>query len=376
MNSLTKLTRKAPQGAWPSASLGLILLCAFVASEDGFGPSSAGRSARWPEAVFRVLKGKHLLLYATDIDAKRIHVREPFGVVLLCGGPYGDIDDPVPKSLRDAFLKTFPINPLKNKILLQAEDITSEHDFHDSYDDILIFETDLAQIVELIILFCESEGSLAELGAFSVIDEIMKRLFVIVREKYWTQPSFIKLGPLKRIEREVGRAAIQVVADHDVGLEINSAKNVDKKKLEGILECSLAERLKKPHEPTTFDQMRAGHVIKLIVGLVQEYGALTRQEIQWLIDSLGVQKSEQQIRGYLRCAMAVNWLIVISKGANDYYVPTKESIEKGQDAATLHMKEGAQELNKSRRRTAIREYWMENDKLRFAAIQQSGSGHV
>jgi hypothetical protein len=334
------------------------------------------RSARWPKAVLRVLKGKQLLPFVEDIDAEQIHVREPFDVVLLCGGEFGDISDPVPKSLRDAFLKALPPKALKDKELLQAEDITKQYDFHESYDDLLIFETDLAQIVELIILFCESEGSLAELGAFAATDGIVERLFVVVREDHWNAPSFVRLGPLRRISREVGRHAIQVVADSDVGLVGKSASRVDKNKLVEILEEPLTNRLAGSREPTTFDHRRAGHVIKLIVGLIQEYGALTREEITWLLKELGAEKTDAQIRGYLRCAIAVNWLVMVSKGANDYYVLTASSNAKGDDAATLTMKDGAKQPDKKRRRFHIRQLWKENDKTRFAAIQQAVGGTV
>ncbi len=255
--------------------------------------------------------------------------------------------------------------------MIQAEDITREFDFFRSYDDLLVFETDLAQIVELIILFCESEGSLAELGAFSMIEDIMKRLFVVVSEKHWNEPSFVKLGPLRRIEREVGREAIHVVADDDVGIEGRITRNIDKNKLIELLEAPLEQRLHVIREPTTFDRERPGHIIKLIVGLVQEYGAITMQEISQFLKFLGAEKRDDQIRGYARCGIAVNWLTIISKGGRDYYVQTRASIEKGEDAATLPMKKGVGEANKQRRRAAIREYWREKDKLRFAAIQQA-----
>ncbi|MBK4723488.1 retron St85 family effector protein [Azospirillum sp. YIM DDC1] len=333
------------------------------------------RSARWPKAIFRVLKGKQLLPYAEDIDVERIHVKEPFDVILLCGGQYGDIGDPTPKSLRDAFLKAFPPpKAINNLELIQAEEITKQFDFRKNYDDILMFETDIAQIVRLIILFCESEGSLAELGAFAVIDEIMNRLFVVIRENHWNEPSFIKLGPLQRISREVGREAIHVVADDDVGLNGKSATSVDKKKLVEMLDGPLEQRLSATRDSTTFDQGRAGHVIKLIVGLVQEYGALTAQEISWILKLFNTEKSDNQIRGYLLCAISVGWLTCISKGSKDYYVQTSLSVSKGIDAAVLPMKEGAKEMNKSRRRLAIRQHWMEKDKLRFAAIQQASKG--
>lgn len=316
-----------------------------------------------------------MLPYAEDIDVEGIHVKEPFDVILLCGGQYSDISEPTPKSLRDAFLKAMPPpKSINNLDLLQAEEVTKQFDFRENYDDILMFETDLAQIVRLIILFCESEGSLAELGAFAVIDEIVNRLLVVVRENHWNEPSFVKLGPLQRISRKVGREAIHVVADDDVGLEGKSAANVDKKKLVDMLDGSLEQRLKAAKDSTTFDQSRAGHVIKLIVGLVQEYGALTVPEISWILRILNAERTEEQIRGYLLCAISVGWLACISKGSKDYIVQTKVSLSRGVDAAVLPMREGAKEMNKPRRRLAIRQHWMEKDKLRFAAIQQADKG--
>jgi hypothetical protein len=202
----------------------------------------------------------------------------------------------------------------------------------------------------------------------------MKRLFVVIREEHWNEPSFVKLGPLRRIEREVGREAIHVIADHDVGLEGKSAAKVDKKKLVEMLEGPLERRVNTVREPTTFDPRRAGHVIKLIVGLVQEYGALTLREISWLLKVLGAEKSDDQIRGYLCCAAAVDWLTTVSKGTNDYYVQTASSIAKGVDAATLPVKEGTKDTSKMRRRAVIREHWKEKDKLRFAAILQAAKG--
>lgn len=315
-----------------------------------------------------------MLPYFEDIDVERIHVEDPFDVILLCGGQYGDIDDPVPKSLRDAFLKIFPHpKSLKGKEIINAEEITKNYDFNKSYEDILAFETDLAQIVDLIIIFCESEGSLAELGAFSVINEILKRLFVIIREKHWSEASFVKLGPLRRVEQSVGRDAIQVVADQDVGLDEKSAAKVDKNKLSEMLDDALDRRLRLPKEPTTFNRACDGHVIKLVVGLVQEYGALTISEILLILRAFSVDVTEDKLRGYLLCAIAVKWIAVISKGGNDYYVQTSAS-SKGREAATLRMKEGAKEKNKQRRRLAIRENWEENDKLRYAAIKQACGG--
>lgn len=126
-------------------------------------------------------------------------------------------------------------------------------------------------------------------------------------------------------------------------------------------------RLKEPKDPSTFNPASAGHVIKLIVGLVQEYAALTFSEISSVLRSFRVKKNDEDIKGYMLCAMAVGWLTIGSRGGNDYYIPTA----KGADAATFHMKDHAQQKNKLRRRAIIREHWKSNDRLRFGAIRAS-----
>lgn len=133
-----------------------------------------------------------------------------------------------------------------------------------------------------------------------------------------------------------------------------------------LLKVPLEQRLNERREPTTFDPTRPGHIIKLIVGLVQEYAALTKHEIVALLTLLGVKKLPEEVQGYLLCAKAVGWLRVVSKGSHDFYVDTA----KGEDAATFHMKEGAREKNKLRRRSSIREHWKHSDVIRHAAIRQ------
>lgn len=212
-----------------------------------------------------------MLPYAEDLDADKIHVQVPQHVIFLCGGPVSSLAEKIPRSLRDAFYKILDNPILRKRELMLAEDVTAQLVAFDKYNNILDLETDLAQIVELIVLFCESEGSLAELGAFAATNEIAKRLFVVVREKHWNSLSFIKLRPLRLIETEHGRDSIYVVDDDDVGMRGDSASDVSPETLKNRLHSPLEIRLAKPREPTTFDANRPGHVIKLIVGLIQEY---------------------------------------------------------------------------------------------------------
>jgi hypothetical protein len=308
-----------------------------------------------------------VLPYAQDLDADKIHVRAPTNVIFLCGGQISSLSEPIPLSLRDAFLKILDNPAIAGSDIIQAEDITSDLAFFNRYDNLLDFETDLAQLVELIVLFCESEGSLAELGAFALINEIAQRLFVIVREKHWNELSFIKLGPLKFIENNYGRDSIYVIDDVAVGLKGSDASGVDINALKALLTDPLSKRLQKPREPSTFDEKRSGHVIKLIVGLVQDYGALRSQELLDLLTLLNVLTvTKQSLDRYILCAEAVGWLKMVSKGTYDYVVAVNTKLE----AATIFLKPTAPEKNRTRRRLLIREHWKNNDGLRFSAIAQ------
>jgi hypothetical protein len=312
-----------------------------------------------------------VLPYSEDLDAERIHVQVPTHVIFLCGGPVSSLSETIPLSLRDAFYKILDNPVLRKRELILAEEITARLAAFDKYKNILELETDLAQIVELIVLFCESEGSLAELGAFAVIDEIAQRLFVVVREKHWEELSFIKLGPLRLIEQEHGRDSIYVINDEDVGIHGNSASAVSPDTLKDQLLNPLTIRLEKPREPTTFDATRSGHVIKLVVGLVQEYGALQVTEISALLKSLNVTTTtEERIHRYLFCAENVGWLRKVSKGTVDYFVAVATKL----DAAVIHSKASAKEKNRPRRRLLIREHWQKHDAQRFKAISQIFKG--
>jgi predicted RNA binding protein YcfA (HicA-like mRNA interferase family) len=100
--------------------------------------------------------------------------------------------------------------------------------------------------------------------------------------------------------------------------------------------------------------------------LIQEYGALDIEEIDFLLKLLNAAKEREQIQGYLLCAESVGWLEKLSKGSTDFFVAKKTKM----DAATIPLKTTAQIKNKTRRRVLIREHWKRTDAPRFKGIVQ------
>jgi hypothetical protein len=298
------------------------------------------------------------------LDTTSIRVQAPTDVIFLCGGQITDLAKPAPASLRDAFLKIAD-NPLgrRRRELVLAEDVNVSYLSRPTYSDLLAFETDFAQICELIILFSESEGSLAELGAFAMVEEIATRLLVVVRDKHFQQNSFIKLGPLLSLQNRRGEEAVYVVDDDDIGMQGDSCAAVNLEVLKDRMARAIDRRLSEIKEPSRFDAARSGHLIKIIVGFIQEFGGLTIEEICELLRQLNVIKSPAEVDALLLCAEAVSWVKQERKGYATYFFA-----QKGRDATQMSLSDQAPARDKARRRTLIRQYWRQHDEDRYRGI--------
>src|SRR3569623_2059839 len=301
------------QGAYALSTFGCLVRCFaeshFIVPIWGSGRERCkiafGRSARFHIALFRSI-GKRMVPFVEDLSVDKLHVQAPTEIIFLCGGPYTDLSEPGTASMRDAFLKVASHPALGSRDIVLAEDFTSLSIFSAYYEDILEFETDLSQITELILLFCESAGSFTELGSFASAPEIAARLLVIIRESDWKEDSFIKLGPLRFLER-LYKHSVFVVENEVAGTANGSAPKIDLDKFRKTLDEPLRARISIEKDPSTFDPERVGHVIKLVVGLIQEYGALEFPEIIDLLVIFGITLEEKRLRSYLLCATTVNW---------------------------------------------------------------------
>lgn len=303
--------------------------------------------------------------FVEDLSVEKLHVQAPTEIIFLCGGPYTAISESGTVSMRDAFRKVSAHPALGSRDIVLAEDFTRLSVFSAHYEDILEFETDLAQITELIILFCESAGSFTELGSFASAPEIAARLLVFIRDHHWKQDSFIKLGPLRFLMRCFERSVF-VIEDSVVGIIGDSVEKIDLDRFKAALDEPLRARISEVKEPSTFDPTRTGHVIKLIVGLVQEYGALEVTEILELLPVFGVHIDKRRLGAYLLCASTVEWIEEQKKGFRDFIVAKADN-----PAIHFVAKGGALPKNRARRRLLIREHWEENDPPRFRAISQA-----
>ncbi|TGR29099.1 MULTISPECIES: retron St85 family effector protein [unclassified Mesorhizobium] len=305
------------------------------------------------------------------IDANSIRVMAPSPIILLCGGPI-EVETPNPSSLREAFTRIYERPGLNAYATVTPEEFEIFAP-HGQYTDWLSFESEFAQIVDLIVLFSESYGSVAELGAFSMVEEIALRLLVVIDDRSYNDKSFIKLGPILYLESKYGKSSICVVNRNDVKIErITNVEGVDLDRLAENLISAIEARRQDYKEHTTFDASRPGHLIKLIVGLIQHYGALTAVEIEVLLYALELKVPTTKIPDYLLCAANAGWIVKDKRGLQEYYC-AKPNIKQ---AVTYKIRKdiAAEDKDRDRWRTRVIAYWKDKEPVRFSSIQSALKG--
>ncbi len=269
-----------------------------------------------------------------------------------------------PISLRDAFYKITEFKPLRGTPVVRAEDVEAFHIAQAKYSDLLTFELDLAQLSKLTLIFSESYGSLAEFGAFCIVPEIAKRTLVLIRSDHYEESSFIRLGLIQFMKANYGEHSYFVMDRKALGLAGIVVTNGTVKDLEAVLESPVNLRISEIENPTTFDKDSTGHRIKLIVGLLQEFGALLIDEISALLIAFDLDLPHEMIERYLLCAEAAGWIVRKRKGFREF--AAARDLER--DAANFRFKPGSLDGTASRRRAERRLQIKSDDPERFLAI--------
>lgn len=256
-------------------------------------------------------------LSAIDLGSARV-VRRP-DLVLLCGGKLrvDEGEHPSCRSFFHAFLKESG-SEIEDRVLL-AEQVLEYFALTQSYRDLLTFERDLAHMCLLTILFIESPGSIAELGSFSVLNEINAKLLVIIHQQYANKQTFIWRGPVAYIEECVrpDHAVSQVMSYHwersPVAFDDADSLLED---VEGI--CGSYPR------STAFEVDNPAHAMLLILELLAIQRLATRKEIREQMSYLFGSNVEYPVARWLELLEALGLIEAKRYRGMDYLHPTDE----------------------------------------------------
>lgn len=184
-----------------------------------------------------------------------------------------------PKSYRDAFYRwLLNQRPDLKNLLLFPESYNDWSDFS-TYSDLLLFEEDLGYLTSAVLIFLESPGSIAELGAFSRIPSLRKRLMVVVKDIHHPKKSFISLGPIRSI-KETNKHPHSVC-------EIPDEKPDQLEKHIPAIVDMLDQKRKRAYSTEHYDETNHQHEILLILDLINLFSVILRTELLSLVSHFG-----------------------------------------------------------------------------------------
>lgn len=257
--------------------------------------------------------------FLARINFSDTRVRAYRGFLFLCGGEHSPDYEPLLSARHVLYheLVSGRHSDLASRLKV-AEDIQDW--FRDGkYGDLVTFEEHLAGLSSVILLIVESPGSIAELGAFAVTPAISGRLIALIDEQHFEADSFIRLGPINRLESETARK-VSVHDWHDVDAMGRRSPAYAKLQphLASILE-DVRKLLREQDREQVYRSSEPGHTMILICELCDLFGALSHQEIARYMSFVDSAISSARIDQYLFLLEKCDILRIKAKGQGRYY---------------------------------------------------------
>ena len=249
--------------------------------------------------------------------------------------------------------------------IFRPEEISSWH-ADGVFKNLMSFELELAAICSLVVIILESEGAIAELGAFSQFPELGDKLIAICPEHFRNATSFINLGILRFI----------------VAKESTNVKSYpwDPKKVpfeipQEIVEDAAADiqvELDKLQKTQILKVTHYSHVAVLVCELLRLFTALKESEILEYLNFLGAGVTRESLKGKLFLLTEFRLVKIQHYSDAHFYLRGNEPYHK----LRLAPKDSSKPLDLLRIEMECLEYYKNNSKHRNrnrAILQASGA---
>jgi hypothetical protein len=231
---------------------------------------------------------RSILLSNIDSAKSRVELSDT-PIVLLCGGSVAplkvnpDDDDPPIASLRDAISRTNTAYEI-----FRPEEITSWQ-ADGVFKNLMTFEADLASICSLVVIVLESPGSLAELGAFSQLPDLSKKIIVIRSSDFQDDTSFINLGILRYIA-ESHESSIK-----SYPWNILNPQSITEEMIDDVI-SDIKFELSELKKSEVFKPCQSSHIVVLICEIINYFTALKEHEIFEYLTIVGTKINKDELR--------------------------------------------------------------------------------
>ena len=247
------------------------------------------------------------------VAPEKTRIESLFPLILVFGGDT-DVSKDKYQSCRNVFLQWAHEKKYDLADFLRTPEEFKEWNNFEGYPNLVDFEKDAGCLTRGILLFSESPGAFAELGAFCTDEVLCERLLVVLANDHYDAPfpSFIRLGPVKRIEDKHTEKAICIVSS-------TADKRVFETEVADIGKA-LQDKVKTLPKTKQFSATETRDQFLLIADLIELFGALTEDELGILlkffmgVDPVNLKRMLNQL--------ILFELIIKSPGITDrYYVP-------------------------------------------------------
>lgn len=218
-----------------------------------------------------------------------------------------------PASMRDFFLAKALSQPTVKgnewfSNLDKPEMYPGWHSFS-GYDDLHEFERDACYIASSVIIFLESPGALAEAGALTIDDHLPTSLFVVTRDEHYSAESYVRLGPIKRVENLKGEICI---------INGSPGDRINDDDFETIKDHFGAWN---PDFPKTekFNSDNKTHQLLLISDLVNILLVSKSDDLLKVLSHLGVVINKSKLEKYLSLLHFFDEIKLIKRGMETFY---------------------------------------------------------
>lgn len=216
--------------------------------------------------------------FAQSIDISRSKLRSGSRRISIFGGLTTNSGGGV-LSQRGTFL-AFARN--LSATFIVPEDYTSWNHF-DTYSDLLTFEEDVCALVDHILVFVESAGSIAELGALIKMPDIGSKLTVVISSHH-PKESFIQLGLARYWEKQNENAEVLFTRNEQLRQD-----EVD------YIGLHVAQKIALQSELEGLDLKKLRHLIYLIVDFVDLIQVARPNDIIHFLGCLDIKPGKRRL---------------------------------------------------------------------------------
>lgn len=229
-------------------------------------------------------------------------------IVLVFGGKLGAGE----ASARQMFINWLLVHQHPIYPLLRTPEQYEDWDSFEGYDNLIDFEREAGSLAKAIVLFSESPGSFAELGAFCMDSILAERLFVVIDEQNYAAGSFIAHGPIKKIENHHG-GVVCAVPKMDPPRDIQPELR--------LVADALSEKINSIPQTTIFNPKQLRDRLLLVMDVVELFGAITVHELQSIMQFMGGDLSRPALERLVKQVERFELISAVKKLAKTYLVP-------------------------------------------------------